>query len=175
MKRKINPFSAYVINITDDGYYLSDCNGFVFESEDLIEIGKNLINYAKKHKEELKQHNIENQKFYNEQFEWCKPTTKQRKPKTEAYVYILKCGAFYKIGFSKDVERRVKELDYRPFKIDVVYVSPLTSNAYEIEQRLHEWLEEYRRSGEWYDLPNEMLELIVGEIKRGVVEDEIYD
>ena len=160
MKRKINSYGAYVITETDDGYYLSDCNGFVFESEDLIEIGKGLIEFAKHHKTELEQHNIEREKELYEDFCWYKSEPKQPKPKAKAYVYILKCGEYHKIGYSKDVKRRVKELDNRPYKVEVVYVSPPLVNAFELELELHDACEGFRISGEWYDLPPTYINII---------------
>ena len=50
---KRSTYKAYVINQTEDGFYLSDGNGFVLESEDLIEIGEGLIKFAKKHKSDI--------------------------------------------------------------------------------------------------------------------------
>jgi hypothetical protein len=52
---------------------------------------------------------------------------------------------------SKDVERRISELDKRPFEIRLVAQSELTENAYQIEQRIHQRAEPYRISGEWYE------------------------
>ena len=73
MAHKFNPFIAYVINETDDGLYLSDGHGYVVESEELITIGKGLISYAKKHKNDIIKHN-ENRKqeMQKELCQWSK-------------------------------------------------------------------------------------------------------
>jgi predicted GIY-YIG superfamily endonuclease len=97
----------------------------------------------------------------------------------DAYVYFIKCGEYYKIGYSKDAERRVKELDNRPYKVELIYVSALTPYAYKIEQKIHEWLEEYKINGEWYDLPRDMIDVVCNHIKFEVEweaqQGEIYD
>lgn len=36
------------------------------------------------------------------------------------YIYLLKCGEFYKIGYSKCVEQRIHQLDVRPYKINLL-------------------------------------------------------
>ena len=96
--------------------------------------------------------------------------------KKEAYVYFIKCGEYYKIGYSKDVERRVKELDRRPYKIEIIYVSPLTPNAYKVEQSIHEWLSDYKINGEWYDFPSDMIDYICRNIEFEVLwEDKVNE
>lgn len=155
---------AYVINKTEDGYFLSDGNGFAIEGEELFEIGINLLRFAKKHEKDLELHNIQRRAEIEQELREWESKSNVPKPKTKAHVYIMKCGEYYKIGFSKDVERRARELDRRPYKVNVIYISPATEYAYEIEQGLHEWLEEYRVSGEWYDLPQDMIEAICNEI-----------
>ena len=66
------------------------------------------------------------------------------------HVYIFKCADKYKIGFTKDVERRFLQLDTRPFKLSKVFVSEQCVNAYEIEQAIHIKFKEFNIEGEWY-------------------------
>lgn len=68
---------------------------------------------------------------------------------TEGYVYLIKCADKYKIGYTKDIDRRFKELDTRPFPCELIaYVdSPI---AFPVEQKIHELLKEKRVVGEWY-------------------------
>lgn len=80
--------------------------------------------------------------------------------KTKSHVYIMRCGSYYKIGVSKDPERRVRELDKRPYRVELVFVSSAAEYAYKIERCLQEWLEEYKVGGEWYDFPHGMVETI---------------
>lgn len=65
------------------------------------------------------------------------------------YVYLMRCQDFYKIGFSKNVERRQKQLDTRPFPLDII--SKVYSEiAFDVEQEIHQKLEDFRVEGEWY-------------------------
>ena len=63
---------------------------------------------------------------------------------------ITKLFIRYKIGFSKDVERRIKQLDTRPFKLNLIAKSKLISDAYDREQEIHEYFANSRIEGEWY-------------------------
>lgn len=72
-----------------------------------------------------------------------------RKREKRGYVYLFKCANKYKIGYSKNVERRLKELDTRPFKLEFIW-KVYSDKAYDIEQELHKRLEAYREIGEWY-------------------------
>lgn len=64
---------------------------------------------------------------------------------------MLECGGKYKIGFSKDVERRMRQLDTRPFKLNLVAKSKYLSDAYYWEQGLHDAFSDSRIDGEWYE------------------------
>ena len=85
---------------------------------------------------------------------WCRNHCKSE-CNTEGYVYLIKCADKYKIGYTKDVERRFKELDTRPFPCELIeeYYSPI---AFPIEQKIHELLSEYRVVGEWYSFSKEV-------------------
>ena len=176
MKFTLNGLYAYCITENEDGCMINNGQGFVMEYEQMIDVAEKLKKYAHKHKEELKQHNIETQIKFDEMMNNCKITPKS---KTSAYVYVLKCGEYYKVGHSKNVRRRITELDNKPYKVDVVYISPPTPDAYKIEQGLHEWLEEDKVNGEWYDLPDYVVKEIIKYIEFGIKweaqQDEIYD
>lgn len=78
----------------------------------------------------------------------------KRRDNTEGYVYLIKCADKYKIGYTKDVDRRFKELDTRPFPCELIesYYSDI---AFPVEQKIHELLSEKRVAGEWYSLDSE--------------------
>lgn len=167
MKFDYGFLSAYVINETKDGYFINDCNGFVMESEQMLELADGLIKFAMKHKEELKKHNIEREIEFEKKLN---THTKINKPKTKGYIYFLECGGKYKIGFSKDVNRRIKELDNRPFKVNLIAKSKYGSNAYNIEKELHKLLESKRIDGEWYSLEDKDIKKYKNIIESAVVE-----
>lgn len=76
----------------------------------------------------------------------------KNKPETYAsgYVYLFECGGKYKIGVSNDVNRRIKDLDNRPFKVNLV-CKVYCEAAYKVEQKIHANLKKYKLDGEWYN------------------------
>ena len=153
---KFNLFSAYTINKQDDGFFISDGNGFVMESEQAIEIGKGLIKFAKKNSEALKTHNIKRDIEFKQELNSYTP--RMNTDYKTGYIYLLECGGRYKIGYSKDPERRLKELDNRPFKLNLVIKSNKLKNAYDIEQEIHHHLNEHKINGEWYQLEDDLVQ-----------------
>lgn len=148
---------AYLINEHEDGYFLTDGQGYILESEDLIDIGKNLIKFAKKHKNDI----IEtNKKTTEELRNFLKDYIKTPKPKPSGQIYIMECGGYYKIGVSKNVKRRQKELDRRPFKVNIIYESKIVEDCYSVEEMLHNRFSQKRINGEWFNLNNNDIEII---------------
>lgn len=84
------------------------------------------------------------------------------------FVYVLRCADKYKIGYSKDVERRIKQLDTRPFKLELVF-EVYSDKAYDIEKQLHKSLIDYRAEGEWYNNTIESIDL------KGLIEEIAED
>ena len=113
--------------------------------------------------EEIIEINNEGEKeFYNS------ITNKHPKKVTyDGYVYMLKCADKYKIGYSKNVERRIKELDTRPFKLELLFIG-YSDNARTIEHELHKRLHEYKEIGEWY---SNITELIVRQMIDEIVKE----
>ena len=161
MKQYLNGYNAYVIIEHKDGYYLCNGNGFMLTSEELMDIVKNLIKYAKKHNEHILEHNNKRQiELYNEMKScFCKPS-KETKEKQSGYIYIMECGGKYKIGLSKNVERRKKELNNRPFPVNIIYKSKLINDVYLIEEELHHCFKEQRINGEWFNLKENHINII---------------
>ena len=167
-KDYLTGFMAYVINQHEDGYFLSDGNGFIIESEDLIEIGKNLISFAKKHKEDIIAHNEKARKNLYGFYEKLKKEPKKR----SGHIYIMECGGKYKIGLSKNVERRKKQLDHRPFPVEIIYKSPELENVIDYERELHEVFDDKRISGEWFDLDEKDIDIIKNHLELAKQEEE---
>lgn len=147
--------SAYVFNETEDGIYINNGNGFVMENEQMIEIANKMINYANKNKNILREHNKKRKIEFEEELKGFssnnyKNNIKKRKH-YKGYIYFFKCGDKYKIGYSKDVDKRIKQLDYRPYKIEFITKSILLEKAYLIEQDLHNKYKNNKVIGEWYD------------------------
>lgn len=82
------------------------------------------------------------------------------------YVYLLREGQdYYKVGISHNVRSRVTQLQYHvPNKIEIICTKFLDTKAYEAEQELHKWLQEFKTAGanEWFQLtPSKALELCI--------------
>lgn len=162
-------YYAYVIEEDSDGFYLCDGRGYVMEAEQIKELAHGLLKYAKKHDKEIIKHNIVREK--EEEIElgtgWRKMgnSTKQKVKKTKGYLYLLECEGRYKVGLSKDVERRIKELNRKPFKLKLITKSRLLDEAYTYEQKLHRTLDKYRIEGEWYLLDKDTIEYVKNRIE----------
>lgn len=177
-KRILSGQMAYVFKEYEDGIEMYDCRGIVTSADDIVELCYGLIKYALNNKCEI---DIYNEKRMNDiengMTGWrrkCEESDKtdrenRKNESKKGYVYLLECGGKFKIGFSKDVERRMRQLDTRPFKLNLIEKSEFLSDAYDREQELHEWLEDSRIDGEWYDLTNEELEYLI-EVIRGMKE-----
>src|SRR5688572_21843324 len=77
------------------------------------------------------------------------------------YVYVLKCGEFYKIGFSKKPYRRARKLrTASPYPIEVVYTLK-TPHYKMVERTLHRHFDSKRIDREWFMVENEDLEYVL--------------
>lgn len=152
MKFNLNGFnSVYCITDDDDGCFIRNGNGYIMEADQMIEVGKKLIATAKKKgvKQEIIEHNRKTKiEFYN----GLTGQARRKKPLASSHIYLMRCDGKYKIGVSKNVEQRKKQLDGRPLPVEIIAVSPLVAGAYNIEKELHEVYAEKRLNGEWFDL-----------------------
>lgn len=71
----------------------------------------------------------------------------------------MKSDKYYKIGVSQNPERRVKDLNNRPYKTTlIVKTKPFNDyTAFNIEKELHSYLKEYKVGGEWFNLPIQLV------------------
>lgn len=72
-------------------------------------------------------------------------------PFDNGYVYFFKKRNFYKIGFSKNPQKRMYSFSSVKYPIEVLSVSKKINNAYIIEQFLHKKLQKYSVKNEWYN------------------------
>lgn len=88
------------------------------------------------------------------------------------YVYLLKCGEFYKIGFSATPRKRLRQLRTgSPFPITVEH-ELRTSFYRDIERRLHLRFEAKRGEGEWFKLDERDVAYIKSLNKHGYSPEE---
>lgn len=71
------------------------------------------------------------------------------------YVYLMKSGRFYKIGNSRNVERRNYDIGIKlPEDLKILH-KIRTDDPVGIESYWHERLKDKRKQGEWFDLSSE--------------------
>ena len=128
---------------TSGGY-----NGYVMPSK-LTTIINDLIYFSQAYDDaEILKYNKQLEDKFFEDF---RPTVTKPKRDLSGFVYVLACGDKYKVGYSKDVSRRIKQLDTRPFELKLVY-KQYSECAYIVEQQIHKQLQEYKVANEWYDI-----------------------
>jgi len=93
--------------------------------------------------------------FSQENFDWKSIMDDlKKKEKERQNLYLLECQSFYKIGISKNVNRRVKQINKSiPFKIKVVGYIYLGKQARSAETYWHDHYKKYRVRGEWFSIP----------------------
>lgn len=93
----------------------------------------------------------------------CSPeldTVTESKP-LPGYVYVLSGGGYYKIGFSKHVNVRVKQISPKlPFDVKLVCTIE-TDDMVRAEAYLHGKYASKRAKGEWFALTDEDLEWLL--------------
>jgi hypothetical protein len=101
--------------------------------------------------------------FLKDPFGYKSKRRKEEKPQSkEGFVYILKCGPYYKIGLSQVVDKRVEQLStIPPFDVELIYTIE-TDDMYGLESSLHNKFSEKRKNGEWFELEGADLEYIKG-------------
>lgn len=159
MRFKLNGNIPYMIYDSDDGCFITDNMGYYMEAEQMVEISNKLIKTAKEKgmKKAITDHNSERK---NEVEKIMNDHTPRKKEPTKAYIYIMECGGKYKIGVSKDVEKRKKQLDNRPFPVNIIFISPLIEDAYVFEKALHDIYTDRKIDGEWFDLTDDEVKTI---------------
>ena len=77
------------------------------------------------------------------------------------FIYILKSGEHYKVGITKDVKKRMRELQTGDPVRHMFVCSSFSKDASNLENRLHKAFAEYRGEGEWFTLSPEQLERVI--------------
>ena len=76
------------------------------------------------------------------------------------YVYVIRCGEYYKIGMTLNLDRRVSQLAIQlPHTPEIICLITTTKAATE-EKRLHRLYAAKRLNGEWFALTEEQVEEI---------------
>lgn len=159
--------------ISDDMACLIAPNGEIQSSSEMMPLIQALEKFYTDYDDEYIDYlNYQNAKKAKSQYEQESVELERKKAERvkeshKGYVYIFKCADKYKIGFSNDVERRLKQLDTRPFKLEYIY-SKYFDNAWYIEQWLHNEsdITVDKVEGEWYKISDEHLESLINWLER---------
>ncbi len=157
--------NAFQIVKAENGFYLRNCNGFVMEYSQVKEVCEGLLNYAEKNKDKLNKYNKMTEKEFCEMLRKNNSQTNNKQTKSKGYVYLFKCNDRYKIGVSKDVNRRLKDLNGRPYEISLITKSKFIDNPYIEENKLHKEYQEFRLGGEWFNLDKHQVEIVKNKIE----------
>lgn len=89
------------------------------------------------------------------------PQSPERLSWDEGYIYLIRCGAFHKIGLAKDAHKRLSGLKTSsPFEMELVKKwrckRPVTIEGY-----LHERFKKFRVRGEWFNLSQVDVQLLL--------------
>lgn len=85
----------------------------------------------------------------------------EKLPWDEGYVYLFRCGGFYKIGLAKDANKRLSGLKTSsPFEIEMVK-SWRCKRPDTIERILHDRYDKFRVRGEWFQLAEDVLQSLL--------------
>lgn len=78
----------------------------------------------------------------------------------DGYVYFVRCNEFVKIGIAKDPNARMAFMQTgNPYELELLRVFKSTSPAQD-EEMIHLELDKYRVRGEWFKLPDKLINLI---------------
>ena len=77
-----------------------------------------------------------------------------------AFIYIVKSGDFYKIGYASSLSGRLHNFEgANPNGIELIWAAVFTEYK-KLEKMIHERFNEKRVKGEWFKLNEEDIELI---------------
>lgn len=124
--------------------------GVLLKHNEIEDIIKRLNEYKNAYDDsDIDRYNEEFRRMMYEGLENPTPKTTHNK-NVSGYVYLLSCSDKYKVGYSNNVERRMKQLDTRPFPLKLV-CKTYSDIAFDVEQRIHKIMSDHKVEGEWYD------------------------
>ena len=144
----------------DDIAYMTEPNGYNFTltKQEALPIIQKLIDfYISTDDDEI----IWNNEIRKDNIINYTETTKVKDRNVNGFVYVFECDDAYKIGFSRNVNRRFKEIATMQSKPMRILLEKYFDNAYRVEQYYHNKLQEFNIRSEWYRLTkNQTAELL---------------
>lgn len=165
--------TTWVVFNDESGIYLENSAGYMATPDEAIEIVSGILNFLESNGQRIEDNNEKQDRYYeslrNRSLKFGKNQTGSRQVKR--YLYMFKCGDRYKIGVSRDVNRRLSQLNNRPYPVELYAVSdePFAA-AFEVERKVHEMLDAHKLEGEWFEL-DEMTASLVACLVEGADDD----
>lgn len=155
---------------SDEGTLLSDSAGYIATADEVKEIAARLVSFAESHGDYIDENNADVDSYHDELRHGIyrrDGATSRTSNGKKRYLYMFKSGKnMYKIGVTADVERRLKELNDRPYPVKLFAVSDVPFyRAFEVEREMHEIHKDDRINGEWFEIDDERAELTACIIK----------
>lgn len=152
-----------ILNIyqVDNQITFSDQMGFLFDINDakeMIELLNNYISAFSQSEIDKHNHNLLSQ-YYPPSGSRHKSAATQKPPPKEGYIYFLSDGnGNVKIGKTVDIKKRIEsmKLPEQPILLHAIHVKDYDK----AEIIFHEHYKEYRKRGEWFELPQVEIETI---------------
>lgn len=150
-------------NPKEDTYSIQDRSGYIPSPKELIDFANCLLEFAKDTNNGIEEHNEmvrkENELLYQKFISNSNIRINKYKSR---YLYLFECQNKYKIGITDNIERRIKQLDTRPFKLNLIgQTNKLIKDAYKWEQYLHNEYKDQNIEGEWFSLTENQIQDII--------------
>lgn len=123
--------------------------------------------YSNHSKEEIDRHNEKcEEDLYKELNESNERAKKSHKESSNVY-FIRSDKGLVKVGVSKNVNKRLSQLQISsPYKLELLY-SFSSDKAYEDEKTLHEFLKDKQTTNEWFKISKRDVNKLINKIKKG--------
>ena len=82
------------------------------------------------------------------------------------YVYIVKCGNYYKIGITQRIASRMTDFRVNnPYDVELIFYG--NCDWYKsVEIKIHKLMSEFHHKGEWFLLGKEQVETVINIIRK---------
>jgi hypothetical protein len=93
--------------------------------------------------------------------------------KFDAYMYVLKCSDFVKVGITQNIKYRISSIkSANPHPVGIAWSMKVSGKVYLAEQEAHRALREFHVRGEWFSCK---VEDAILALKNAMVEHEIAE
>lgn len=171
-------YMQWMVAEDSDGAYLTNNLGYIATPTELKSVIDELIRFASERSDYIACKNAELDEYYeNLRNGNYRSTSDSKRNRKKRYLYMFKSGEDrYKIGVTTDVDRRLKELNNRPYPVELYAVSEAPFyNAFEAERTMHEIHEDCRINGEWFKLSDEHARITASFVKYANIDYDYYE